>query len=118
MIYIKIEEVIGNAFINYFEKTGKRVLTFCKINKYAEKIEAEFNKNGTKAIFYPIRDDIDAFFEKYSKWFQKIDNGIEILVVMNNYVTLDELSKHFWSYLPLDVTKIFINPENVKALLE
>lgn len=118
MIYIGIEEVIGNAFINYFDATGGRIIPFSKINKYAEKIEAEFKKNGKKAIFYPTRDNVDAFLEKYSKWFQRVDDGTETVIVMSNNVTSNELVKNFWSYLPLDVTKIFINPENVKALLE
>ena len=118
MIYIEIGELIGNAFISYFEATGKRVLSFSKINKFGEKIVNELNKNEKRAILYFYKYKTEEFFEEYSDWFKTVDIRREVSVVMSNNITTDDLRKKFSGYLSLEVMKVFRNSENVKVLLE
>ena len=118
MIYIEIGEVIGNAFISYFEATGKRVLPFWKIEKFAEKIVCELNKNGITAVLYFHKYKTQYFFEEYSEWFTLTDIDEVVSVVMSNNVTLEDLYEKFTGFLNFDIMKKFENPENVKVLFE
>lgn len=117
MIIIRIEELIGNAFISYFEATGKRILSFKKILKYGEKIVNDIKSSGKHAVLYLHKDETDEFFCKYSKWFKCYDNENEVLVVMSDDITSDMLYNHFTGYLSFEVYKIFRNIENLKILL-
>ena len=38
MMYIEIDDLVGNAFIPYLQQTGKRTLSLKKINEFATKV--------------------------------------------------------------------------------
>ena len=44
MMYIEIDDLIGNAFIPYLEQTSKRILSLKKINEYGKKVIEYLNE--------------------------------------------------------------------------
>ena len=117
MIIIRMEELIGNAFLSYFEATGKRFLSFNKILKYGEKIVNDINSSGKHALLFLNKECTDEFFDEYSEWFECRDNEKEIFVVMSDDVTSDMLYNRFTGCLSFEVYKMFRSIENLKLLL-
>lgn len=119
MMYIEIDDLIGNAFISYLEKTGKRTLALRKINEFGLKVINYLNENGENACLRLSRDLTNSFFYEYSDLFKLVENGKEdIIVLVNNDITPNELIHRFSGYLSLPVLLAFRNSENTKILFE
>ncbi len=118
-MYIEIDDLIGNAFIPYLEKTGKRTLPLSKINEFGSKIVNYLNKNGENACLRLSRDITNIFFYEYSDLFKLVENGKEdVVVLVDNNITPNDLIHKFSGYLSLSVLLAFRNSENTKILFE
>lgn len=117
MYIIKIEELVGNAFISYLQETDKRTLSLSKINKFSEKVIEYLNINGARACTDINREKTNEFFYHYSNWFKQVENGNNSFIILNSNVTLYELIEEFSGYLSLDVLLALRNPRNTKILL-
>lgn len=119
MMYIEIDDLVGNAFISYLEKTGKRILSLKKINMFGTKVINYLNKNGEDACLRLSRDLTNSFFYEYSDLFKLVENEKEYVVVLvNDDITVTDLIHKFSGYLSLPVILAFTNSENTKVLFE
>ena len=116
MIYFDIADLVGNAFISYFEKTGKRILTLRKIEKFGSNIVKDLNSKGICAALSLSRNGTYAFFNEYSDWFIYVES--EGLVILKDNVSVDQLITKFLGCLSVETLLAFLNEENIKVLLE
>ena len=119
MMYIEIDDLVGNAFIPYLEKTGRHSLSLIKIDNYGKKVVDYLNKNGIRACLRVSRDLTNEFFYEYSDLFKLVENEKEYVVVLvNDDITVTDLIHKFSGYLSLPVILAFTNSENTKVLFE
>ncbi len=117
-IVIQIEEIIGNGFIHYLEKTGNRMLKMYKLEEYAIKVIEQLNTDEIKARLNVSREADDDFFYRYSNWFTRIKKENKMVVVLKEDVTTMQLYQEFATSLSLNVLSAFKNPTNIQVLLE
>ena len=116
MMYIEMDDLVGNAFVSYLEKTGKRVLSLYKIEKFGSNIVKNLGAKGTKSMLLLSRDRTNAFFYEYSDWFIYVES--DGLVILKDNISVAQLLKKFSGYLSLEVLLAFRDEENIKILLE
>ena len=116
MMYIEIDDLVGNAFVSYLEKTGKRVLSLYKIENFGNNIVRDLESKGTESMLLLSRDRTHSFFYEYSDWFVYLER--ESLVILKNNISVEQLIKKFSGYLSLEVLLAFRNEENIKVLLQ
>ncbi len=116
MIYIEIDDLVGNAFVSYLEKTGKRVLPIQKIESFGNNIVSELNNNGISSTLLLSRDKTYAFFYEYSDMFLFIEK--DGMIILKEDISVKDLIQKFSGYLSLKVLRAFRNEENIKILLE
>lgn len=46
MMYIEMEDLVGNSFVSYLEQTGKRILELEKIEQFGDKVVKQLEKEG------------------------------------------------------------------------
>lgn len=117
-MYIEIDDLIGNAFIPYLEKTGNRMLSLKKINMFGTKVINYLNENGEDACLRLSRDLTNSFFYEYSHLFLLVENEKENVVILANDITSKDLIRKFSGYLSLPVLLAFRDSENTKVLFE
>jgi len=118
MIYIEIDDLVGNAFIPYLENTGSRILSLRKIENYGSKVVNCLNKNGIQACLRLSRDLTNEFFYEYSDLFELDESGNENVVILKENITRRDLIRKFSSYLTVQVIVAFRKEENIKVLFE
>lgn len=117
MMYIEIDDLVGNSFASYLEQTGNRILELRKIEQFGCKIVEQLESENKKACLRLSRDRTYQFFYEYSDWFTYTESNDKILVVLNKDVSVKDLIKKFSGYLSLDVLLAFRKPENINVLL-
>ena len=118
MIYIEIDDLVGNAFIPYLEKTGRHSLSLIKIDNYGKKVVDYLNKNGIRACLRVSRDLTNEFFYEYSDLFELDESGNENVVILKENITRRDLIRKFSIYLTVKVIVAFRKEENIKVLFE
>lgn len=117
MMYIEMEDLVGNCFISYLEQTGNRILELEKIEQFGNKVAKQLEEEGEHPYLRLSRDITNEFFYKYADWFTLSENDNKTLVVLNKDVSVKDLIKKFSGCLSLNVLVAFRNPENIKVLL-
>lgn len=116
MIYIGMDDLVGNAFVSYLERTGKRELSIKKIECFGNNIVSELNNNGISSTLLLSRDKTYAFFYEYSDMFLFIEK--DGMIILKEDISVKDLIQRFSGYLSLEVLRAFRNEENIKILLE
>ena len=66
-IYIEIEDLVANAFIDLVEKKNKREILFSELDEYGAKVIEALNSDGnTNAVLVVSRESQIAMIEDYS----------------------------------------------------
>ena len=83
-IYIEIEDLVANAFIDLVEKRNKREILFSELDEYGTKVIESLNRDGnTNAILVVSRESQIAMIEDYSDMFEGFEEdgakGIRLL---------------------------------------
>ena len=112
MFSLYIEDIVGNAFIHYLEKTGNRTLSLGKIEAYGNKVVDSLNTKGFKSRLVLGRDYTREFLFNYSGWFKLKNHEI----TLSNNVDVYDLVKEFSGYLAIVVLNELHNKENIKEL--
>lgn len=114
MMHIEFGELAGNAFVNYLSKTGRHVLSLNTIYEYGLAVVKTLNEEGLNAHLLFTRYWIDNFFNKFP-YFTLVES--DHLVVLDNNITVGELSQTFSSHLNARKLLAFVKEENVNVLL-
>lgn len=114
-MYIKAKVLIGNAFINYLERTGNRTLSIEKINNYGLALINFFKSENIDAILVFSKEQINDFIVVYSKWFSFIES--DNLIILHDEVTITQLIKEFYNHMTSSLSIAFKDEECIKALL-
>ena len=112
MYRLYIEDLVGNAFIPYLERTGERTLSIGKIEAYGNKVVDSLRKEGVKAQLVLGRDYTNEFLFKYSDCFKLKEHEI----TLSTHVSVDDLINRFSGYLAIAVLQQLRKEENIKAL--
>ena len=114
MMYIEIDDLVGNAFIAYLDLTGNRLLSMKKINEYANKVITDLIEQGEEACLRLSRDRTYKFFYDYSDWFTLVENRNENFVTLNSEISKEQLIMKFSGYLSIPVLVAFRNKKNIR----
>lgn len=115
-IYIELEALVANAFINLLEKQDKRVIFYSDLDAYGAKVIDELNSNGdTKAVLVVSRESQRAMVEDYSDMFAAFEeNGVKGIRLLDGIESID-LWERFCTSLSYSVIMAFRSPA-VKAV--
>lgn len=118
MIRIYIEDLVANAFIAYLSKSNPknfgRKLSLNKIEKFGNEVVYNLRLKGIYANLILSRDLTNVFFEKYYNWFRLDDDD---MVILDDYVSIDDLIDNFTGYLNIDLLVEFGKRKNYKILM-
>ncbi|MBQ9298342.1 MAG: hypothetical protein IJ223_04875 [Clostridia bacterium] len=115
MIYVTIDDFVGNAFVSYLQQTGKRELTLSQIEKYGDKAVKELIKKGIHVNTILSRDLTRIFFYEYSNFFMYYED--EGIVILKDSISVDDLIKEFSGVINVNLLKELRNQENINCLL-
>ncbi len=115
-MYIGIEDLVANAFIELIENSDKKDVLFSQLNQYGATVVKILLQEGQKAVLVLSKERTNSFLHDYSEYFELFtsENG-EGLRLKNN-VTVDDLWDKFRGYLSFDVMMAFMNKQSLKAL--
>lgn len=115
-MYIGIEDLVANAFIELIENSDKKDVLFSQLNQYGATVVKILLEEGQKAVLVLSNERTNSFLHDYSEYFELFtsENG-EGLKLKNN-VTVDDLWDKFRGYLSFDVMMAFMNKQSLKAL--
>ena len=114
MYIIYLDDLIGNAFVPYLKKTGKRSLSLHKIEEYGNKVVNSLNKKGNKTRLELSRNLFWDFLSRYSEWFSYDEK--KNLILLSEDVTQEMLIEEFSGYVAVPVISELRDKENIKAL--
>ena len=116
-IYIQIEDLVANAFIDLVENQGRREIFYSDLDMYGAKVIEQLNRNdNTKAVLVISRESQLAMLEDYSDMFEAFEQegakGIRLL----EKVSPMDLWARFCTSLSYSVLMAFREP-SVKQVL-
>lgn len=116
-IYIQIEDLVANAFINLIEKKKAREILYSDLDAYGAKVIEQLNsQDGTKAILVVSRESQMAIVEDYSDMFEAFErDGAKGIRLLEDVKPMD-LWIRFCTPLSYKVIKAFRAPA-VKQVL-
>ena len=115
MKFIEIDDIVGQAFIVYLRKTGKRKLSLSKIDNYGGEVIKDLKSKGEKVCLCLSREQTRNFFYN-SKYF--LYDEITNIVELKPNITEDDLIKRFCGYINYEILIAFRKDENTKILFE
>ena len=107
-IYIEIEDLVANAFIDLVEKKNKREILFSELDEYGAKVIEALNSDGnTNAVLVVSRESQIAMTEDYSDMFEGFEkDGAKGIRLLEGVETID-LWTRFCASLSLKVLNAF-----------
>lgn len=116
MMHIDLEDLVGNAFVVYLQKTGKRSLSMQKIDYFADNVVKNLHSKGVNARLELLRNETIEFFNRYSEWFSYEEK--DEMILLKETVTVKDLIRKFSGYLGIEVLRSLRDEKNFQVLLE
>ena len=116
-IYIQIEDLVANAFINLIEKKKVREILYSDLDIYGAKVIEQLNsQGGPKAVLVVSRESQMAIVEDYSDMFEAFErDGSKGIRLLDGVEPMD-LWIRFCTPLSYKVIKVFRAPAVKQAL--
>lgn len=116
-IYIQIEDLVANAFIDLVEANLQREILYSDLDKYGAKVIEQINRNGeAKAILVVSRESQLAMVEDYSDMFEAFErNGSKGIRLLDDVDSID-LWERFCTSISYTVLMAFQAPAVKEAL--
>ncbi|MCH5279931.1 MAG: hypothetical protein J1E61_00570 [Lachnospiraceae bacterium] len=116
-IYIQIEDLVANAFIDLLEANSSREILYSDLDKYGAKVIEQINSNGeAKAILVVSRESQLAVVEDYSDMFEAFEReGSKGIRLIEGIHSID-LWDRFCTSLSYIVLRAFQAPAVKEAL--
>lgn len=116
-IYIQIEDLVANAFIDLIETDSRREIFYSDLDDYGARVIEQLNSSGElKAVLVVSRESQAAVIEDYSDMFEAFEKdgskGIRLLA----HVSPLDLWERFCTSLSYTVLKAFQAPAVKRAL--
>lgn len=107
-IYIEIEDLVANAFINLLESKSQREILYSDLDAYGAKVVEQINRKGdVKAILVVSRESQLAMVEDYSDMFVAFErDGFKGIRLLDDVEPID-LWERFCTSLSYTVLKAF-----------
>lgn len=115
-IYIGIEDLVANAFIELVGNTQRREITYSRVKRYGATVVNVLTEYNQKAVLVITRETIDSLTKDYSNFFESYSNGIEEGIHLKEGITVDDLWERFRGYLSFDVMKAFSHKKSIEQL--
>lgn len=116
-VYIGIEDLVANAFIELVDKSNKKEVMFSQLNEYGATVVEVLFEKGQKAILLLSNEKTSTFLLDYSDYFELFtsESGEEGLKLKQD-ITVDDLWEKFRGYLSFDVMMAFMDKRSIKVL--
>lgn len=116
-IYIQIEDLVANAFIDLVESNSQREILYSDLDAYGARVIEQINHSGdAKAILVVSRESQLAIVEDYSDMFEAFErDGSKGIRLLDDINPLD-LWERFCTSLSYIILKAFQAPEVKKVL--
>lgn len=107
-IYIEIEDLVANAFIELVEKKGQREVLFKELDDYGAQVVGALNRDGeTKAILVISRESQTAMLEDYTDMFEPFEKDEAKGIRLKAGISSIQLWKRFCVSLSVKVIEAF-----------
>ena len=91
-MFIGIEDLVPNAFIELVERTGRRTISFSQLNKYGEVIVFKLKAEGVDAALLFNRDITAEFFDDYSDLFRILGTDTDCFISLSDNISTSYLN--------------------------
>lgn len=115
MLNINLEQLIGNSFAIYLDRTGKRTLTVRKLEDFGYAIIHELENEDIHACLSDSFDKLPEFIAEYPDWFSSVQN--DGLIILHKSVSVDDLFDKFSVSMTPYAMYAFASDGNLKILL-
>lgn len=115
-VYVGIEELVANAFIELVDNTATREILFSQLNEYGSRVIKLLHDEGKNAVLVLSTKETDSFLNNYSDYFETFSSKNGKGVKLKKGKSADDLWKKFRGYLAFDVMKAFMDKNSVAAL--
>lgn len=115
-IYIGIEDIAANAFIEVSKNSCTRELSFNTLNNYSSKILKILNSESQQATLKISYEETQKIFIEYSDFFEPYSHGDTTGIMLKTNISTKQLWQQFRSYLSTDVMQAFMAPESIAVL--
>ncbi len=115
-VYIGIEDLVANAFIELVDNSKKKEIMLSQINDYGAKVVKLLLAEGKKAVLILSEEKTHVFLHDYSDYFELFSTDEGEGLRLKQGITVDQLWEKFRGYLSFDVMMAFMNEQSVKAL--
>ncbi len=115
-VYIGIEDLVANAFIELVEKSKKKEVLFSQISNYGATVVKLLLAEGKKAVLVLSEEKTNFFLHDYCEYFELFDSEEGEGFRLKKNVTVDQLWERFRGYLSYDVMMAFMSEASVKEL--
>lgn len=116
-IYIQIEELVANAFIDLVEANLRREILYSDLDAYGAKVIEQINSNGdVNAILVVSRESQSAIIDDYSDMFEAFErDGSKGIRLLDSVDPID-LWERFCTSLSYTILMAFRAPAVKQAL--
>lgn len=114
---ICIEDIIANSLIELKQRENINYITITKAESYGSAVVNKLRLEGYDARLNLEKYSFDEFKEEYSKYFDTIETGTNIICYIKEGITVEDLENTFRGYLSVDALLAFIDDEIVSKTL-
>lgn len=117
-VYIGIEDLSANAFIELLEKDKSNTkVSFKALEDYGNAVVNYINgENGERAVLVLSRDRTNRFLYDYADFFELYTDSDGEGILLKEGKNIEDLWSKFRSYLTFDILSAFVDKSNVRAL--
>ena len=116
-VYIKIEDLAGNAMIELLERKKSGKVSIPQLKEYGMAVVSELNDEcGDEYFCIFSREAVSSFFHDYTEYFDVVDNDNERYISIKDGVTIPQLKNAFRRYLSIDMLIAFVSTSSLKTL--
>lgn len=110
-VHIRIEVLAASAIIGLIKCTGKKFVSFKKLDEYGVKVAQKLQSENETAYWVYSREQVDAMFADYTDLFERSEeDGFEGIRLRDN-VSSEDLIKRFILQLTKKLELVLMDPE-------
>lgn len=110
-VHISIEVLAASAIIGILQCTGKRFVSFKKLDEYGVKVAEKFQSENETAYWIYSREQIAAFFADYSDMFEPAEEFGLSGIKLRESIRSEDLVRKFQMQLTWKLEQVLMSPD-------
>jgi hypothetical protein len=108
-LYLKTENIIGNAFIELIERNKQPQISIRELHNYGTLIAKKINESGEMVIFESLSRNLDRVINHYPDYFESFEYKGDQIIILKNGISENDLWREFRGDLTLDLLRVYLD---------